>query len=291
MDLFLQGILSSLASGSMYALIAIGYSLIVSTMDLTNFAQGEFFMVGAFFGLTFYVWMGLPFGLAFLLAILATALLTIIIERLAFKPLYKSPINYLLLSTIGVSILLKNLARVIWGTETYAFPSVLGDKPFSIGKLVIIPQNIWIICVGILFMIILSLFLNRTNFGTAMRAVSMNKLAASLMGIKLSVVTMSTMAISGVLGAVAGLMMAPVFHVDATMGSLVGLKAFTAAVLGGYGDLRGAVLGGLLLGMIETLGSLFISSNYRDAIAFIVLFIILFVRPQGIMGKAKVVKV
>jgi branched-chain amino acid transport system permease protein len=291
MDIFLQAIINSLASGSMYALIAIGYSLIVSTMDLTNFAQGEIFMVGAFFGLTFFVWLGLPFWLSFMLAVLATAILACIIERLAYRPLYKAPINYLLLSTIGVSILLKNAARIVWGTETFAFPSVLGDKPVYIGNLIIIPQNIWIIGVGIFFMIILSLFLKKTNFGTAMRAVSMNKLAASLMGIKLSMVTMCTMAISAALGAVSGVMMAPVFHVDASMGSLVGLKAFTAAVLGGYGDLRGAVIGGLTLGILETLGSRFISSNYRDAIAFIVLFIILFIRPQGIMGKAKVVKV
>ena len=289
--MFEQAIISSLASGSMYALIALGFSLIFSTMGLTQFAQGEIFMLGAFFGLTFFVTMHLPFWLSFILAIIATALVACIIERLAFRPLYGSPINYLLLSTIGVSIFLKNAARIVWGTETFAFPSVLGENPIHIGGIVIIPQNLWIIGVGFFFMIVLSLFLNRTRFGTAMRAVSMNKLAASLMGVNLAWVTLSTMGISAGLGAVAGVMMAPIFHVDATMGSLVGLKAFTAAVIGGYGNLRGAVLGGLTLGLIETLGGGFISSNYRDAIAFIVLFIILYVRPQGMLGSSTTIKV
>lgn len=291
MNMFFQAVVSSLAIGSVYTLLALGYTIIFSTMQMSHFAQGEIFMIGAFLGYTFYVASSIPFPIAVVVSIIITIFVMLIIERLAYRPMYSGPSIYLILSTIGMSIFLKNLAQLIWSSDTFPFPSIFGDEPQYVGGIMVVPQSIVITSICVALMIGIYLFMKKTKTGVAMRAVSMNKSAASLMGIKLTRIMMITYGMGAALAAVAGILVAPIYKVYAGMGTGVGIKALTAAVMGGFGNVQGAMVGGLLLGLIETLGSGFISSQYKDAIAFLVLIAVLLVRPQGLFGKAKIKKV
>lgn len=291
MNIVLQALTNSLAIGGIYALLALGYSIIFSTMKMSHFAQGDIFMLGTFIAYTYFVTSKFPFAVALILALILTVVAMLVIERLAYRRMYNSPGIYLVMCTIGMGILLRSLAQVIWSGETFPFPSVFNDTPTKFGSIIIVPHNLWIIAISIVLMVVLNIFMTKTRTGIAMQAVSMNKNAAMLMGIKYERIITVTYLIAAVLATFAGVMVAPIYKVYATMGTRVGEKALTAAIMGGFGNVKGAMLGGLMLGILETFGGVYISTEYKDAFAFLILIVILLFKPQGILGGKKTTKV
>ena len=303
MDILLQQIINGLVLGSMYALIALGYTMVYGIIQLINFAHGEVLMVGA---LTSWSCIGLmqeamPYLPGWLMLLLATiiacvvaASLNLVIEKVAYRPLRNSPRLAPLITAIGVSILLQTLAMIIWKPNYKAYPTLLSSTPYEIGTAVITPTQILVLVVTAIALATLMYLVNYTKLGRAMRATAENPRVAALMGVKPDMVISATFIIGAVLAAIAGIMYASNYGTaHHTMGFLPGLKAFTAAVFGGIGNLGGAVLGGLLLGLIESIGSGYIGdltggvlgSQYTDIFAFIVLIIILTLRPSGLLGE------
>ena len=288
---FFQAVFGGLAQGCVYALIALGYSVIYSTLKMGHFAQGEFYMVGAFVGLTLFTRMKLPVVIAFAGAALFTSILMLVLERLAYRPLYNRPSMSLLMATLGMQYVVQEIVRDIWGSDVVRSDNIFPQKNFSIGGLVITAQNLLIILICAVLMIALTVFMKYSKTGRAMTAVSMNRKAASLMGVRTPTIIMATYVIAACLAAVAGVMMGPIYSVKYSMGTTFGNKAMTAAVMGGFGSLPGAMLGSVLLGIVESLCSLYISTAYKDVGYLVILVIVLFCRPQGILGKKSITKV
>ncbi|HEU4622110.1 MAG TPA: branched-chain amino acid ABC transporter permease [Burkholderiaceae bacterium] len=303
MDIPLQQLLNGLVLGSVYALIALGYTMVYGILQLINFAHGEVLMVGA---LTAYstvsllgqIAPGLPGPIKLMVGLLAAivvcVLLNITIERVAYRPLRNAPRLAPLITAIGVSIVLQTLAMLIWGRNYLVFPATMPNDPVPIAGASITPVQLLIIVIAAALMMGLVLLVNRTKLGRAMRATAENPQVAGLMGVDANRVIVATFAIGAALAAVAGVMMAANYStVHFYMGFLPGLKAFTAAVLGGIGNIYGAMVGGLLLGLIETFGAGYLGpltggvlgAHYQDIFAFIVLILVLTLRPQGIMGE------
>ena len=303
MDILLQQIINGLVLGSMYALIALGYTMVYGIIQLINFAHGEVLMVGALtswscIGLMQEAMPGAPGWLILLLATLiacvVAAVLNFAIEKVAYRPLRNSPRLAPLITAIGMSILLQTLAMIIWKPNYKPFPTLLPSAPFNVGGAYITPTQIMILSVTAVSLALLMYLVHYTKIGRAMRATAENPRVAGLMGVKPDVVISATFIIGAVLAAIAGVMYASNYGTaQHTMGFLPGLKAFTAAVFGGIGNLGGAVLGGLLLGLIEAIGSGYIGtltggllgSHYTDIFAFIVLIIVLTLRPSGLLGE------
>ena len=303
MDILLQQIINGLVLGSMYALIALGYTMVYGIIQLINFAHGEVLMVGALtswscIGLMQEAMPYLPGWLMLLIsaiiACVVAASLNFVIEKVAFRPLRSSPRLAPLITAIGVSILLQTLAMIIWKPNYKAYPTLLSSTPYEIGTAVITPTQILVLVVTALALATLMYLVNYTKLGRAMRATAENPRVAALMGVKPDMVISATFVIGAVLAAIAGIMYASNYGTaHHTMGFLPGLKAFTAAVFGGIGNLAGAVVGGLLLGLIESIGSGYIGdltggvlgSQYTDIFAFVVLIIILTLRPSGLLGE------
>ncbi len=300
-DILLQQILNGLVLGSVYALIALGYTMVYGILQLINFAHGEVLMVGAMVA----AWLvpmllaaGVPAPLALLLVVLAAVpvcmVLSVAIERIAYRPLRNAPRLAPLITAIGVSIVLQTVAMMIWKPNPIVFPDLLPTEPVPIFGAILAPKQILILVVAATMMAGLMLLVNRTRLGRAMRATAENPRIASLMGVNANQVIAATFAIGAALAAVAGVLVALNYSiVHFSMGFIPGLKAFTAAVLGGIGNIAGAVLGGLLLGIIESLGAGyigdltggFLGSHYQDIFAFAVLILVLLLRPSGIMGE------
>ena len=303
MDIFLQQIINGLVLGSMYALVALGYTMVYGIINLINFAHGEVLMVGALTSWTAIGLMkeGMPgtpgwviLILAMVIACIVAAALNFTIEKIAYRPLRNSPKLAPLITAIGVSILLQTLAMIIWKPNYKAYPTLLPSDPIHIGGAVISPTQILILGLTAVSLAVLMWLVNFTKLGRAMRATAENPRVAALMGVKPDVVISATFIIGAVLAAIAGVMYASNYGtVQHSMGFLPGLKAFTAAVFGGIGNLGGAVVGGILLGLIEAIGSGYIGtltggvlgSHYSDIFAFIVLIIILTLRPSGLLGE------
>lgn len=287
-----QQLINGLTIGSIYALIALGYTMVYGILKIVNFAHGDIFMMGTFFGLFLTDHFKVSFVPAFLLAALFTAVLGIIIERLAYRPLRFADRIVPMISALGVSMFLANFAQAIWGTETHPFPKVVAIKVYTFGSVTISTIQVLILLLSIILMIGLHLFVHKTRLGTAMRATSLSINNAKLMGINTDFIISVTFAIGSALAAAAGILVGIYYDaVYPTMGYTAGMKAFTAAVLGGIGNIPGAMFGGLLLGIVENLGGAYISSRYTDAFAFIILIIVLLVRPTGIFGKKEIKKV
>jgi branched-chain amino acid transport system permease protein len=271
----------------MYALIALGHVLIWNAMGILNFAHGEMVMVGAFLGLTFHIILRLPYWISFVLVALSGAMIGSMIRRSVYYYMFRkraSGENFLIAS-IGASVFFINIAIIIWGSMGFGFPDVFGRKPINIAGANILPRNLWILGIGVLIMLALNWFLRQTQLGTAMRAVAQDKETASVMGINVDALDTLTFALASALGGVAGILLAPAFLVTTAMGQSVGLKAFTAAIIGSFQSLPGAIIGGLSVGVIENLASAYISSAYKDATAFVILLLVLIVRPTGLLGK------
>lgn len=300
-EIFLQQVLNGLVLGSVYALIALGYTMVYGILQLINFAHGEVLMVGAMVAVSLAPWLlaqGVPGPLVLLIVILVAipicAALALFIERVAYRPLRNAPRLAPLITAIGVSIVIQTLAMMIWEPKPRSFPDLLPTDPLPIFGALLAPKQILILVVSGLMMVGLVLLVERTKLGRAMRATAENPRIAGLMGVNVNQVIAATFAIGAALAAVAGVLYGMNYNkAEFMMGVIPGLKAFTAAVLGGIGNLVGAMVGGLLLGIIESLGAGyigdltggFLGSHYQDIFAFVVLIIVLVFRPSGIMGE------
>jgi branched-chain amino acid transport system permease protein len=285
-DQILQYTLSGLSTGAIYALIGIGFSIIYNATGIINFAQGEFVMLGGLLTLSCLELLNLPLWAAVPCAVAVSTLVGILFERLAIRPLRQpTPIN-LVIITIGGSILIRGLAMLVWGKDTHAVPPFSGDTPIAIGGATILPQHLWIFAITLIIIFINKVYFYHTISGKAMRACSYNRRAAGLVGIDVKRMVLFSFIISSAMGAVAGIIVAPLTMTAYDVGVMLGLKGFCAAIIGGMSSGASTVIGGLILGVLESLGAGLISSGYKDAIAFIILLLILFIRPQGLFGKA-----
>ena len=301
MEIFLQQIINGLVQGSVYALVALGYTMVYGILGLINFAHGEVVMIGAMLALsalTALLGAGVPpllaLPLAAGLAMLGCMVLGYSIERIAYRPLRHAPRLAPLITAIGVSLVLQNLAMMIWGREYHAFPQLISNTSHTVGGAIVNDIQIIIFVMALTIMAGLMAVVHRTRLGRAMRAVAENQHAAQLMGVDINRVIAITFMLGAALAAIAGIMISANYGLaHYYMGFLLGLKAFTAAVLGGIGNLRGAMLGGLLLGLIESLGAGyvgdltggFMGSNYQDVFAFFVLIAVLVFKPSGLLGE------
>jgi branched-chain amino acid transport system permease protein len=300
--MFLQQLVNGLTLGSVYALIALGYSMVYGILELINFAHGEIYMLGAYLGiifLAFFTAIGLT-SYSLPLALILTFLLSTVfcscygftIEKIAYKPLRNAPRLSPLISAIGVSIFLQNYVMLTQGATDKVFPHLFGAAGFQFMSVRMTYLQLFIVFTSILLMVALRIFVRKTKTGKAMRAVAQDKTMASLVGINIDTIISITFIVGSGLAAVAGLMVAMYYGlVNYSIGYIAGIKAFTAAVLGGIGSIRGAMFGGILLGLVESLGGSYISSEYKDAYAFVILIMILLVKPGGIFGKAELEKV
>lgn len=290
MDQLLQFFISGLTVGSIYALVALGFSIIYNASDVVNFAQGEFVMIGAMSAI-FMLKAGIPYPLAIFLAILISATVGLCLEKFAIEPAKRATVVSTIIITIGASIFLRGAALLIWGKDIYGLPPFTDNTPIHIGRATMLPQNLWVMLGTAFLVIVVRYFFDKTRVGKAILACSYNKKAAYLVGINVKTMLLIAYGLSAALGAVAGVLIAPITFMTYGAGVMLGLKGFCAAILGGMGNSMGAVLGGLILGIVETVGAGFISSGYKDAIAFFVILLVLFFKPSGILGKGEVERV
>lgn len=288
MTAFLSNLCSGISLGSIYAIIALGYTMVYGIAKMLNFAHGDIIMVGAYISFCVTNYLGLPALVSVLAAMAVCTLLGIVIEGLAYKPLRGTPSLAVLITAIGVSYFLQNAAQLIWSSSPKNFTSIISAGSIALfdGKLVITAEVLLTVVVSVLVMVGLTLFTSKTRTGKAMRAVSEDRDAAQLMGINVNRTISTTFAIGSALAAVAGVLLcSTVPTLQPTTGAMPGIRAFTAAVFGGIGSIPGAMLGGILLGIIETYSKVYLSTQFSDAIVFSVLIIILLVKPAGLLGK------
>jgi branched-chain amino acid transport system permease protein len=293
MDVLLQQIANGLVVGSVYALVALGYTMVYGILQLINFAHGEIVMIGALTALVTangLLSAGLPSVLALIISIFVAmvvcAVSGMLIERIAYRPLRNAPRLAPLITAIGVSILLQQIAILVFGRNYFSFPELIDKTPIQIGAITVTLNEIVIVVTSVALMAGLIWLVHRTKIGTAMRATAENQKVAGLMGIDINKIIGITFAIGSALGAVAGVMVASNYgQAHYYMGFMLGLKAFTAAVMGGIGNLWGAMIGGLILGLVENVGLIFVRGDYKDIFAFIVLVAVLIFRPQGLVGE------
>jgi branched-chain amino acid transport system permease protein len=289
----IQQLLNAAQLGAVYALIALGYTMVYGTIRLINFAHGDIFMLGGFIGFLLVTLIpGLPVVVMIPAAMLLTALVGVLIERIAYRKLRNAQRMSLVITALGVGIFLENLVRLIVGPQARQIPAQLPNKALKFANGVVITEDkILIIAISLSLMVVLWLFVNKTLIGTAMRAVADNKDAVQLMGVNLNLVISTTFAVGSALAAAGGIFFGQAYSIDPYMGIDLGWKAFIAAVIGGIGSIEGAVLGSFLLAGVEVLTVAYLSSNLKNGIAFGLLIVLLLIRPNGIMGRAEVKKV
>ena len=289
--LFLQFIFSGLTAGAIYALVALGFCVVENSLRIVNFAQGDFLTLGGFFMSTLLTSLGLPWPIAATLTILLVGLCGVLLERLALRPARnRDPLN-LIFITIGASVFLRGLIKLIWGKNPRSIPAPLSGKPLEVLGASLTRESLLVLAVGLLCVLALQGFYRASRQGKALRAVAASPRAAALIGLPVGYLTSLSFFLAGALGAVAGLLILPITGVSFDSGLILGLKGYAAAVLGGYGSFPGAIVGGLLLGVLEALVTGFISSGFRDVFAFGVLFLVLAVKPSGLLGMVEVERV
>ncbi|HEX7371404.1 MAG TPA: branched-chain amino acid ABC transporter permease [Thermodesulfobacteriota bacterium] len=282
--MFFQQLISGMAVGSIYALIALGFVIIYKATEVINFAQGELMVWGAFLVLTLTASLGLPLWSSLLLSLFLMALFGMLLEVLAIRRLVGKHVFSIVMATIGLSFVLRHLAGIIWSYDNFPFPSLFPRQPLSImGLTTISSSHLGVIFSSFVLMALLYLFFKFTSLGLAMRASQQNQLGASIVGISVKRIFSMTWALAAILGAIAGILIAPVQFLNVNLGYL-GLKAFPAAVLGGFGSIPGAIVGGLIIGISENLAGTFLATWVRDIFAYIILLGILMIRPEGIFG-------
>lgn len=288
-DQFLQYIFSGITSGSIYALTALGFTLVFNATQVINFSQGQLVMLGGMIGVALYG-VGLPLWASFLLAMVAGVVISIAFERIAIRPLLRAGVLAQVVATVGMSFVFEVIAMKSWGREPVPLPAFSGEKPIFVGGATIVPQTLWVVGLTVAIVIGLQLFYQRSLFGKAIRACAVDPTAARLQGISYRKVVVFSFALMGAISAAAGVMITPISFMSYHSGSMLGLKGFAAATLGGIGSPLGAVAGGFALGIVEALGVGLISSGYKDVISFGILLLVLFVRPSGLLGARTVTR-
>lgn len=286
-----QFVISGLATGAIYALIGLSFAIIFNSTGIINFAQGEFVMLGGVLTIFSMNALKLPLIFAVVAAVAGTTLVGVAFERLAIRPLKDATPLALIIITIGTSILIRGVVMLVWGKDTQVLPPFSGNEPLHVAGATLLPQHLWIFGVTILVIVGSRLFFHHTISGKAMRACSFNRRAANLVGISVGRMVLFSFIISAALGSLAGVIIAPLTMTAYDVGIMLGLKGFCAAIMGGMGSGFGTVFGGLILGTLESLGAGLISSGYKDAIAFLILLLILFIRPQGLFKKGETERV
>jgi len=281
---FLQFIFAGLTSGAIYALVALGFGVVHNTMGIVNFTQVDFVSLGGMLLFSALFALGLPMPLALVLAVAGVTLAGLLVENLGIRPARTDSHLVLIFLTIGISIILRGVMKLIWGRNRMAVPPLSGELPVKFLDATILPQTLWILALTGLAILLLVLFFRKTNLGLAMRAVAANEQAARVVGLNVGRVKAASFALAGALGGLAGCLVTPITTLAYDVGVLLGLKGFAAAILGGFGSFPGAILGGITLGLLETLGAGYLSSAYKDVIAFLVLLLVLFIRPRGLLG-------
>jgi branched-chain amino acid transport system permease protein len=285
MGIALQLLFTGLGVGSIYALVALGFVLIYRATNVVNFAQGDFAMLGAFAMVVLCIDLGLPYWAGLLITVAFMALFGALFNLGVYYPLRHRTFLPVIISTIGASILLENGVLATYGPRPQSLPGMFQSQGFSIGPVFFDSQYLTILAVTLVLVVLQYLFFERTLIGKKMQAVSQDKEMASLLGIPVALMIVLTFVYSATLGGIAGILVAPILFVSVNMGASIALKAFAASIIGGFGDVTGAIVGGLALGVIETFGASYISVPYKDAFGFLVLFVFLLFRPQGIFGE------
>lgn len=281
--MLLQQIFNGIAMGAIYALVAVGFILIYKATDVINFAQGDMMMFGAFVAFTFINIFHLNFLVSIIITLVCMGLFGKLLERLVLRPLVGESVLSMLMVTVGLGMVIRNIAGMMWGYDTYKFESGMRDIPVRFGDLAFSSVNLWIIGVTIVLIALLYYFFNRTKMGISMEAASQNQLAAYLMGIGVKKVFSNIWALSAIVAAVGGILLTPIQFLNYNMG-YIGLRAFPAAVLGGFGSIPGAIIGGIIIGVSESLAGIYLSDGFKDIFAYIILIAVLLIRPQGIFG-------
>ena len=296
-SLFLQQLVNGLTVGGVYALIAVGYTMVYGVIELINFAHGEIYMLGAFIAYHLVTVYHVPFFVAGIVAVATCAVIGILLDIVAYRPLRNAPRLAALITAIGMSIFFQNLALIKWGAQIKSFPleslpGFFSDVALRIRDVQVTWLQVFILITTVVLMYVLHTIIHRTKVGTAMRAIAQDKRAAALMGINVNRVISFTFALGSSLGAVAGILVGVFYNaIWPTMGYVAGIKAFAAAVLGGIGSVPGAMLGGVVLGVAEVFGAGYLSSAYRDGIAYAVMILVIVFKPSGLLGKAMIQKV
>jgi len=283
---WLQFVAGGLTAGAIYALVALGFSIIYNASGAINFAQGEFVMIGGMSAATL-VAAGTPLAAAVPIAVLTAVVVGLVLEKLAIEPARHADTVTLIIITIGASLLLRGLAQLVWGKRIHSLPAFTGDQPIVVLGATILPQGLWVLGGAAVAVAALSWFFGRTLRGKAMLATSCQPLAARLCGIDTRTVLLVSFGLAALLGALGGVLVAPITFTSYDAGIMLGLKGFAAAMLGGLGSFTGAIAGGLVLGLVESLGAGFVSSAYKDAIAFLVILAVLFFLPGGLVGARR----
>lgn len=280
---FLQFLFSGITIGATYALAALGFSIIYNASGVINFAQGEFIMLGGM-AAALLAAQGVPLPLAIAIAVVGAAIGGMLVEKLAIEPAKNAEVVTLIIITIGASLFIRGLVQVTVGKGTLALPPFSGDKPLEVLGATLLPQSLWVLGVTLVIVAVLAWFFTRTLHGKAMLATSHNKLAAQLVGINTKVILLVSFGLSAALGALGGILVAPITNTSYDIGIMLGLKGFVAATLGGLGSGAGAIVGGLLLGLVEAMTAGYISSSYKDAVPFVLILVVLFFMPRGLFG-------
>ena len=286
----LQFVFSGLTVGAIYALVALGFTLIYNASDIINFAQGEFVMLGGMMTV-FVALAGVPLPLAALIAIAVTTAVGLALHRFAIEPARGASPVALIMITIGASVFLRGVAQIIFDKRFHSLPALFGADPIKFGGAAILPQSLVVLAGATVIVVLLWLLVERTLLGKAVIATAANRLAARLVGVNTRHIVDFSFAISAAIGAIAGILITPIALTSYDAGTLLALKGFAAAMLGGIGSALGAVIGGLLIGMIEALSAGYLSSNYKDAVAFLIILVVLIAMPQGLFGRTKVERV
>jgi branched-chain amino acid transport system permease protein len=288
----LQLLLAGVAQGCVYALVALGFVLIYKATETVNFAQGDLMMLGGFFALTASVIMGWPYWATILFAVAAMAAVGMLIERIVLRPVLGQPAFTVVMLTIGVGYVLRGVVTMVpgWGTDTYTFPTPFADGTFRIGEVIIAVQQVAVIVMTAALVSVLYVFFRFSKLGVAMQATSQNQLAAAYMGIPVRRVNMMIWGLSAGVAAFAGILLAPVTFVHSNMG-FIGLKAFPAAVVGGFGSVPGAIVGGLIIGLVEAVAGRYMPEGFKDVAAYVVVLAVLMIKPSGIFGETAKKKV
>jgi branched-chain amino acid transport system permease protein len=280
---FLQFFFSGLTIGATYALAALGFTIIYNASGVINFSQGEFIMLGGM-AAALMTSQGMPLPLAIAIAVAAAALGGLLVEKLAIEPAKNAEVVTLIIITIGASLFIRGLVQVTLGKGTHALPAFSGDEPIAVLGATLLPQSLWVLGVTLVIVAVLAWFFTRTLQGKAMLATSHNKLAAQLVGINTKMILLASFGLSAALGALGGILVAPITNTSYDVGIMLGLKGFVAATLGGLGSGAGAIAGGLLLGLVEAMTAGYISSSYKDAVPFVLILVVLFFMPRGLFG-------